>query len=111
MANSIAWLDPATGAVDPTAAQVAQQSTVTADVTIDGTGTTFTVTHNMALSAADLLLGFPTIVIIPTSVHATDGTGAARIGTILTNSFVITFITGVAQTLRLIISRPHTLTR
>lgn len=111
MANAISWLNPATAAVDPTAAQVAQLSTVTADLTIDGTGTTFTINHNLALSAADLAAGWPTVQLLAESLHASDGTGAARVTSFTTNTVVVTFITGVAQTLRVTIARPHTLTR
>ena len=72
MANSLNFLSPATGAVDPTAAQVAQISTVTVDSTIDGTGTTQVINHNLGLSAADVTAGYPDVELTPTGVLSSE---------------------------------------
>ena len=51
MANTVAYEWPITGATAPTAAQSKGHQTVSAVVTGDGAGTTFTITHNWNLPA------------------------------------------------------------
>jgi hypothetical protein len=111
MANTLNWTWPATAAVDPTAAQVVNQNSVAVVVTLDGTGTTITLNHNLGISAADLLLGFPTVVITPAGLTAANGTSAARVTSVTANTVVLTFITAVAAVYNIVIERPHTLKR
>lgn len=113
MANTINFLNPATGAVSPTAAQVAAQNEVIVDVTTDGVTVTQTITHNLGISAADLALGYPHVLYEPESLHAFDtlqlfmnpATPAKT-----ANTVILTF-SAVAARFLLTISRPHTLIR
>lgn len=64
--GSIDYLMPA-GAVDvpPTHQQVAGHSRVSGVASTDGVATTMTITHNMAISAADLARDFPDVEFEP----------------------------------------------
>lgn len=113
MANTLVFLNPATGAVPPTAAQVAAQSEVVCTLTTDGTLTTQTITHNMNISAADLALGYPHVLIEPGNAASfgtflpvinNTGTGKTANTVVLTNAAVVGIVT-------ITISRPHTLIR
>lgn len=107
MANTINWLNPATGAVSPTAAQVAAQNEVIVDLTTDGALTSQVLTHNMGISAADIALGRPNISVQPSSALA-NTTLAYFVSAIAANTITLTFA-AVAATIRVKISRPHTL--
>lgn len=110
MANTIAWLKPATGAVDPTAAAVAAMNETIVNLTSDGTLTTQTLTHNMNISAADLALGYPHVTLEPGNaaafstflpvINLTTGKTA--------NTVVITFA-AVVGIVKVRIARPNTL--
>jgi len=107
MANTINWLSPATGAVTPTAAQVANQNSVVVDVTTDGVTVTQTLTHNMGIPAADITAGFPEITFesnSPTGLPATLLPVITR--PVTANAVVLTFA-AIAATFRVRIRRPH----
>lgn len=106
------FLWPATGAASPTAAQVIDQDSVAVDIVTDGTATTFTVTHNMNISAADITSGFPHITFEPNSPTGIPATLLILITRPIAsgNAVVITFA-AVAATFRMVIERPHSIGR
>ncbi len=65
MANTPSYINPATGATPPTAAQARQHQTITADVTGDGAATSFVITHNWGLSTAQQNAGLPNVQLQP----------------------------------------------
>lgn len=67
MANTVAYETPVTGATAPTAAQSKNKNTVNALITGDNAATTFTVTHNWNLTAAQQAAGFPIPQVEPTA--------------------------------------------
>ena len=106
------YLWPATGAASPTAAQVANQDSVVVDCTTDGVITTFTLTHNLNISAADILAGWPDILIennSPTGIPATLLIMITR--PIASGNAVIFTCAAIAATFRVKIKRPHTIGR
>lgn len=110
------WLWPATGGTTPTAAAYgvaggpADQATV--DVTTDGVATTFTVTHNLNISAADITNGFPIIIIEPNSATGIPATLLLVITRpIASGNAVIFTCAAIAATFRVRIQRPHTIGR
>lgn len=110
------WLWPATGAVTPTAAAYglpggpADQATV--DVTTDGVATTFTVTHNLNISAADITAGFPIIIIEPNSATGIPATLLLIVTRpIASGNAVIFTCAAIAATFRVRIQRPHSIGR
>lgn len=105
------WLWPATGAANPTAAQVANQDSVVVDVTTDGTATTETLTHNLNISAADIALGFPHINIEPNSPSGIPATLLIVITRPVTANAVVLTFAAVVGTFRVSILRPHTIGR
>jgi hypothetical protein len=106
------WLWPATGAAGPTAAQVQNQNSVIVDVTTDGAATTFTVTHNLGISAADIALGFPNINIEPNSASGIPATLLLVITRpIASGNAVIFTCAAVVGTFRVKISGPHSMVR
>jgi len=110
MANTINWINPATGAVSPTAAQAAIVNIAVVDVTFDGSGTSQTLTHNMNISAAQLALGFPIVTFEPESaavfttllpfLHPVTGKTA--------NTIVLTVV-AVAGRIKVFINRPYSM--
>jgi hypothetical protein len=108
MALTINWTNPATGAVSPTAAQASIVNLACVNVTTDGALTTGTFTHNMAIPAAQLALGFPIVTFEPET--------ATTFGTLLlnmnpatgktANTVVLTFAAVVAQ-FNMFIWRPY----
>jgi hypothetical protein len=106
------FLWPATGAASPTAAQVANQDSVTADIVTDGVATTFTVTHNLGISAADITAGYPIVIFEPNSPTGIPATLLILITRPIAsgNAVVLTFA-AVAATFRIRILRPHSIGR
>ena len=101
------YLWPATGAASPTAAQVQNQDSVVVDCTSDGSFTTFTLTHNLNISAADIALGFPDILIEPNSPTGIPATLLILITRpIASGNAVIFTCAAVAATFRVKIKRP-----
>jgi hypothetical protein len=111
MANTINFLNPATGAVTPTAAQVANQDSVIVDITTDGVTVTQTITHNLNISAADIALGYPDITIEPNSPTGIPATLLILITRAVTANAVVLTFAAVAATFRLKIKRPHSIGR
>lgn len=110
MAVTQNFTNPATGAVSPTAAQVQNQCEVICLITTDGVATTTTITHNLGVSAADLTLGYPDVILEPSSANAANGTLAAYISSKTANTVVLTFL-AVVGILNVKITRPNTLVR
>lgn len=65
MANTPSYINPATGATPPTAAQARLHQTITADVTGDNAATSIVITHNWNLSTADQNAGLPNFRLEP----------------------------------------------
>lgn len=61
MAITYNYINPATGATPPTAAQAAKHQTIVATATGDSSLTSFTITHNWNLSTAQRTAGFPLV--------------------------------------------------
>ena len=101
---------PATGAVAPTAAQVQNQNEVICSVTTDGTLLTTTITHNLGISAADLTLGFPDVLIEPLNLAAGNATLAPYISSKTANTIVLVFL-AVVGIFNVKITRPSSLVR
>lgn len=112
MAFAQNYLWPATGAVSPTAAQVQNQDSVVVDCTTDGVITTFTLTHNLAVSAADITSGFPDIIIEPNSPTGIPATLLILVTRPIASGNAIIFTcAAIAATFRVKIKRPHTIGR
>jgi len=106
------WLSPATGAVTPTAAAYGLAGGPTdqccVDVTTDGVATTFTVTHNMNVSAADITAGFPIVLFEPNSPTGIPATLLLVITRPIASSNAVIFTcAAVAATFRVRIQRPY----
>jgi hypothetical protein len=103
-ANTIAYEWPsATGATPPTAPVMSKHQQMSAIVTGDGAATTFTITHNMNISAADLTAGFPEVP--PPEVLLAAGYTAAPVITSKTANTVVfsnTAFSGAALRVRVI---------
>lgn len=115
MAITIGYEHPVIGAVAPTAAQVATQVTATVIASADG-DTNADITHNMALTAAELAAGFPIIVLEPISANAQLSLWFVPTANKTANAVRVTkSIAGgsgnAAAQLRVHILRPHTLGR
>jgi hypothetical protein len=109
--NTLNWLWPATGAVTPTAAQVANQDSVIVDVTTDGVLTTQTFTHNLNISAADITAGWPDITWEAGGATGIPATLLLLITRPVTANAVILTFAAVVATFRLKIKRPHSIGR
>jgi hypothetical protein len=103
-ANTIAYEWPsATGATPPTGPVMSEHQQMSAIVTGDGAATTFTITHNMNISAADLTAGFPEVP--PPEVLLAAGYTAAPVITSKTANTVVfsnTAFTGAGLRVRVI---------
>jgi hypothetical protein len=106
-AVTINWTWPATGTTGPTAAQVGNQDSVKATVTTDGAATTFTLTHNLNISAADIANGFPDIGIEPYGATGIPATLLLLITAPVTANAVVFTCAAVVGTFRVKISRPY----
>lgn len=113
----IAYEHPVTGAAPPTALQARDQVTFNITATASA-GVTVTATHNLGLSAAELALGFPEVILEP--LYASAGTealidaGAWLCTTKAANTVELTkAATGgsALPVLRVHVLRPHTIGR
>ena len=110
------WLSPATGAANPTASNYGAAGgptdSATVDVTTDGVATTFTVTHNLNISAADITAGYPIILIEPNSATGIPATLLLVITRpIASGNAVIFTCAAIAATFRVRILRPFSMGR
>lgn len=111
MPNTVAYVYPVAGATPPTALEAKNKNEIVVDVTGDNSGTTIAVTHNWAISAADLANGFPEWSAEPL---LTGGQAAALFRTQANNltnasTFGCTAFTGAAVRIRL--RRPMSLVK
>lgn len=103
MANVPAYEYPVVGATAPTAAQMRTHQQMTAVVTGDGSATTFTITHNMNIPAAQLS-AMPEVDFEPILAA---GITAAPIVTTKTANTVVCTVTGFTGAgLRVRVKRP-----
>ena len=113
MAVTVTYLWPATGVTAPTIA-TGLADKVRADVIASADGdVAATITHNMAISAADLLLGKPEVYLTPILSQALTALPMWAATSILTNTVVLTKLASVgsgnaAAQLRVYVSRPNT---
>lgn len=111
MAYVTTYLSPVAGLTAPTAAQAYGHNEVSADVNKGLSGdTTVTITHNMAISAADITAGFPEVCMEPTALSFYSA--LYFVSSITTNTVVLTGATGGGTTganLRVRIKRPNSL--
>jgi hypothetical protein len=103
--NTIAYEWPTSGATAPTAPVMSKHQQMTAIVTGDGAATTFTITHNMNISAADLTGGFPEVFFEP--ILAAGITAAPFIASKTANTVVCTCTAFTGAGLRVRVSRPR----
>jgi hypothetical protein len=107
--NTVAYEYPVSGATAPTASQARIHQSMSAIVTGDGSATTFVITHNWGLSAADLTNGFPWVQL---EVLITAGyTAAALVTTKATNSVTFTCTGFTGAGLRVRLERPYSMLR
>lgn len=107
--NTVTYETPVSGVVAPTAAQSFNHEQVSAVITGDGAATTFVVTHNWGLSAAELAAGWAEVEL--EYLLAAGYTAAALISSKTANDvqFTCTAFTGAGVRVR--VKRPHTITR
>lgn len=105
-ANTVTYETPVTGVTAPTAPQSRPHQQVSAVITGDGAATTFVVTHNWNLSAADLASGWAEVEL--EYLLAAGYTAAALITSKTANAvnFSCTAFTGAG--LRVRVKRPWT---
>jgi hypothetical protein len=104
--NTIAYEWPsATGATPPTGPVMSKHQMMTAIVTGDGAATTFTITHNLAISAADVTAGFPLVDFEP--ILAAGITAAPFVASKTTNTVVCTCTAFTGAGLRVRVTRPR----
>lgn len=104
MASSIAWKWPKTTApVAPVGTD-----TVKGIVTMDGSDTTITITHNLGFSTAELAQGLPIVILEPAAAggHSSD----TYISSKTANTVVLTFL-AAAYVVNFTIERPQSITR
>ena len=103
--NTVAYETPVVGATAPTAIQSRTHNQVTAIVTGDGTATSFTITHNWALTTAQLASGaFPRVEY--EFLLAAGYTAAALIASKTANTVTFTCTAFTGAGLRVVIWRP-----
>jgi hypothetical protein len=103
-ANTIAYEWPTSGATPPTAPVMSKHQQMTAIITGDGAATTFTVTHNMNISASDLTGGFPEV--FPEVILAAGNTALPVITSKTANTVVFSCTAFTGAGLRIRIRRP-----
>lgn len=102
----VTYAYPVAGAVAPTAAQMFPLSLLTAQVSVVDTSLTVVVTHNMALTAAQLASLFPLVQVIA----QTPGTAIVSFGvTLATNTITLTKLSaaGSGGTYIVSVQRPN----
>lgn len=107
--NTVAYEYPVSGATAPTASQARTHQSMSAIVTGDGSATSFVITHNWGLSAADLTNGFPWVQL---EILITAGyTAAALVTTKAANSVTFTCTGFTGAGLRVRLERPYSMLR
>jgi hypothetical protein len=106
---------PITGTVAPTALQALGVNTQVIEVGFADADTTAVITHNWRMSVADLAFFFPTISMY-LELSGTGGPILATVIATLTNSVAVTLskvgtAAGSAQTLVVVLQRPHSVSR
>jgi hypothetical protein len=109
MPVTIAYEYPVAGATPPTAAQSKNKNFVSAVVTNDNATTSFTITHNWNISAADQAAGFP----IPRIQSLSNAAFAANVfvASQTANSVTFTCVAFNGPLVRVRIERPFSMTK
>lgn len=106
---------PVTGTVPPTILEALGVNTQVIEVGFADADTTASITHNWRMSAADLAFFFPTISMY-LELSGTGGPILATVIATLTDSVSVTLTkpgvaAGSAQTLVVVLQRPHSIVR
>lgn len=106
---------PVTGTVAPTSLQARGVNTQVIEVGFADADTTAVITHNWKMSVADLAFFFPTISWYP-ELSGTGGSILATLIATLTDSVSVTIskpgvAAGSAQTVVVVLQRPHSIVR
>jgi hypothetical protein len=105
MANTINYENPsAGGAVPPTAQVMRAHQQMSAIITGDGAALSTVIVHNMAISAAQLTLGYPEVEF--EAILAAGITAAPLVTTKAANSVTVTNVAFTGAGLRIRIKRP-----
>jgi hypothetical protein len=107
--NTVTYTTPVAGVTAPTAAQSRTHQMLIATITGDNSATTFVVTHNWALSVAELAAGYPVVILSP--LLAAGYTAAALKTTSATNSVTFTNTAFTGAGLQVTLLRPWTAMR
>jgi len=112
---SAQYLYPVAGTVPPTSVQSAAVNMINAAVNFADADTTFTVTHNLGMSTADIASGFPTIILDQLTGGVSTTTGPP-IYTVTSTPNTTTITKSTAATLSggtvlAAIARPHSIFR
>ena len=115
MAVTVTYTYPVAGTTAPTAAQMGNANTVRAGIiaTADA-DVTATVTHNMALSVAELAAGQPEVIVTPTLSQALTALSAWTVTAKATNTITLTKLASVGSgnagsQLDVAVKRPHSI--
>ena len=108
-ANTVTYETPVTGVTPPTALQARTHQQISAVVTGDGAATSFTLTHNWGLSAADLAAGWAEVEL--EYLLAAGYTAAALITSKTANTVVFSCTAFTGAGVRVRLKRPWTPTR
>jgi hypothetical protein len=109
MANTLNYENPSAGGATPPTAQVMRaHQQMSAIVTGDNSATTIALTHNMAISAAQLALGYPEVEFEP--LLAAGITAAPIVTTKATNTLTVTCTAFTGAGLRIRVKKPWSAT-
>jgi hypothetical protein len=107
--NTVTYETPVVGVTAPTATQSRPHQQISAVVTGDGAATTFTLTHNWGLTAADLAAGWAEVEL--EYLLAAGYTAAALITSKTANTVVFSCTAFTGAGLRVRLKRPWSATR
>jgi hypothetical protein len=112
---SVQYLYPVAGTTPPTSVQSAAVNMINAAVNFADADTTFTITHNLGMSTADIASGFPLIVLDQLTGAASTTTGPA-VYTVTSTPNTTTINKSTAATLSggtvlAAVARPHSIFR
>lgn len=102
--NTVAYEYPVTGATAPTAPVMSKHQQMSAIVTGDAAATTFTITHNFGIPAAQLTNGFPEVEF--EAILAAGITAAPFVASKTANTVVCTCTAFTGAGLRVRVKRP-----
>ncbi len=102
--NTVTYSWPVAGTTAPTASVSKKHQTLIATITGDNSATSFSITHNWALTVAELAAGFP--LVFKDSILAAGNTAAAVTGAKTTNAVAFTNTAFTGAGLQITLMRP-----